>query len=117
MGAFSKIMGISQADRLRSDSVFGRRVCAEDACDGVALDGLLFSPRSRAYAVGRESVGVAEAACGGLMEHGDGVCGEQLPFAPGAAESLAQVVSDVVGGERVDDETALKSWSRGSGFS
>jgi hypothetical protein len=91
-----------------------------------ALDELALLPGRLAETAGGEPVEVAHAAGGGLVEHLDGVVGEDVAVAAGALQPVAQVLGDVLGGERVDVEPPvireckerkrrILSWSLGSG--
>ena len=50
-----------------------------DVLDHVALDELAFSPGAETEGGRSDAVDVAQAAYGRLVDHGDGVGGEELP--------------------------------------
>jgi hypothetical protein len=81
----------------------------DHATDDIALDELAFSPGGLAQGGRREAIEVPQRAGGGLMEHGDGVAGEELALAAGLAQADPHVLGGVVGREATDDEAPVDS--------
>jgi hypothetical protein len=82
-------------------------VSVDDAAEDIALDELALSPGGLAQGGRGEAVEVPQGAAGGLVEHGDGVAGEDLALAAGLPQADAHVFGGVFGSERADDETPV----------
>ncbi|WP_242396193.1 hypothetical protein [Anaeromyxobacter oryzisoli] len=86
-----------------------KSVAVEDVRKEVPLDELALPAGGLARAPGRKSVEVAHAAGGGLVEHLDGVMGEDVAIAAGPRHAVPQVLGRVLGRERVD---VSRQWMR-----
>src|SRR6266700_6131619 len=76
-------------------------VSVDRAGDSVAFDELALLASGIAEGGAGEAVGVAHAAEGRLVDHGDSVGGEELAVAADASETHADVFGGVSGSERV----------------
>jgi hypothetical protein len=61
-----------------------------------------------------DAVELAEGAVCGLVEHGNGVLGEEIALDAGEADTDAEIVEGVLGGGRVDLEPPMEAGEEGA---
>jgi len=75
--------------------------------DVLAFDELSLLARRRAECRGGNAIDVAKRTCRSLMEQDDGIGGEDLSVASDSFEAHGEILTSVVGTERVEGEAPV----------